>query len=65
MWDNLSAVFPNIWVASAFKGATGPRATVTNIQYHIDNHYSWLETLRQLGNKFKSVRGIAITGWQR
>ncbi|XP_059144400.1 hexosaminidase D-like [Physella acuta] len=65
LWENLSAVFPNIWVASAFKGATGPRAPVTNIRYHLDNHGTWLDSLRAIKNKFKEVKGIAITGWQR
>ncbi|KAH9507774.1 hypothetical protein Btru_053688 [Bulinus truncatus] len=65
LWDNLSAVFPNIWIASAFKGATGPKSAVTNIIYHLDNNTSWLDTVRLVKNKFKNIQGIAITGWQR
>ncbi|CAL1528060.1 unnamed protein product [Lymnaea stagnalis] len=65
LWDKLSSVFPNIWIASAFKGATGPKAKITNIRYHLDNHTSWLDTLRIIKHKFKSVQGIALTGWQR
>ncbi|XP_005096331.1 hexosaminidase D [Aplysia californica] len=65
LWENLSAIFPKIWIASAFKGATGPRAAITNIRYHLDNHHAWLETLRSMSQKFKAIQGIAITGWQR
>lgn len=65
LWNNLSAIFPNIWIASAFKGATGPRLPITNISYHLDNHNSWLEILRTISQKFKTIQGIAFTGWQR
>ncbi|RUS76014.1 hypothetical protein EGW08_016219 [Elysia chlorotica] len=65
LWDNLSAVFPNIWIASAFKGATGPTAVVTNINFHLDNHSAWFGLLKTVSQKFKSVKGIALTGWQR
>ncbi|CAG5135906.1 unnamed protein product [Candidula unifasciata] len=65
IWNNLSAVFPNIWIASAFKGATGPRTAITNIRYHLDNHGAWLDALRVMKHKFKSIKGIALTGWQR
>ncbi|GFN91360.1 hexosaminidase d-like [Plakobranchus ocellatus] len=65
IWDNLSAVFPNIWIASAFKGATGPSAMVTNLHFHLDNHNTWFYVLKMIRHKFKSIRGIALTGWQR
>ncbi|BFZ13114.1 hypothetical protein BsWGS_16153 [Bradybaena similaris] len=65
IWNYLSAVFPNIWIASAFKGATGPHTPITNIRYHLDNHSAWLDVLRVMKQKFKSIKGIALTGWQR
>lgn len=65
IWDRLSKVFPNIWVASAFKGATGACIYATNIMYHVDNHLTWLSVLEQIKSKFENIRGIALTGWQR
>lgn len=65
MWDRYSKVFPNIWLASAFKGATGSCMYVTNIMYHVENHLSWITIIAKEKHKFQKVRGIAITGWQR
>ncbi|KAL3876982.1 hypothetical protein ACJMK2_034752 [Sinanodonta woodiana] len=64
-WDRLSRVFPNIWVASAFKGATGSCVYTTNIMYHIDNQMAWLSVIEREKAKFKKIRGVALTGWQR
>lgn len=65
IWDKFSQVFPNIWFASAFKGATGSSMYVTNIKYHVENHISWLQVLEKEKTKFHNFRGFAITGWQR
>lgn len=65
LWDRLSKVFPNIWIASAFKGATGACVYATNIMYHIDNHLTWLSVLEREKSKFQNIRGIVVTGWQR
>ncbi|KAL5019127.1 hypothetical protein ScPMuIL_004849 [Solemya velum] len=65
LWDRLSKVFPNIWVASAFKGATGACMYATNICYHRDNHLTWLSVMNREKLKFQCIRGMAITGWQR
>lgn len=65
IWDKYSKVFPNIWFASAFKGATGANAYATNIAYHLDNHTVWLDVMAREGSKFKKVQGCALTGWQR
>ena len=65
LWDRLSKVFPNIWAASAFKGATGACVYATNIMYHIDNHLTWLSVLEREKSKFQNIRGIVVTGWQR
>ena len=58
-------VFEDIWAASAFKGATGPCAFVTDIGFHVENHRVWLRSIRNNQSKFKSFRGLALTGWQR
>lgn len=66
IWDRYSSIFDSVWVASAFKGATGPNQYVTDIAYHIENHVSWLSVVEKEAKKFKNgISGIAITGWQR
>ncbi|XP_033737366.1 hexosaminidase D-like isoform X1 [Pecten maximus] len=65
IWDKFSQVFPNIWFASAFKGATGSSVYVTNIKYHVENHLGWLQILEKEKMKFHNFRGFTITGWQR
>lgn len=60
------SVFGGVWVASAFKGATGPCALATDISYHVENHKQWINVvssdIRPLTDKF---HGYALTGWQR
>ena len=41
-WTKYLNVFNSIWVASAFKGATGSDQVVTDINYHMQNHMSWV-----------------------
>ncbi|XP_025092976.1 hexosaminidase D-like isoform X2 [Pomacea canaliculata] len=65
LWQKLSSIFSSVWVASAFKGATGPRACATNINYHLENHLNWIAALNEMKCLFKNIHGIAITGWQR
>lgn len=31
MWDKYATVFQNVWIATAFKGATGPDKYITDI----------------------------------
>jgi hexosaminidase len=66
IWSRYGQVFRGLWVASAFKGATGPCAVLTDIGYHVENHKEWLNvvstTVRPLTDKF---HGFALTGWQR
>ena len=65
-WNVFADVFPNIWAASAFKGAFGETLTVPNIKMHLENNQAWLEVMSEQHKYFKgSFRGIAITGWQR
>ena len=65
VWDRYAMVFEDIWAASAFKGATGPCAFVTDIGFHVDNHCIWFRYIRNNQSKFKSFKGLALTGWQR
>lgn len=65
IWEKFSKVFPNIWIGSAFKGATGSCLYVTNISFHIDNHLAWLSVIQKEKLKFQNIRGFAVTGWQR
>lgn len=64
LFERYAAVFQNIWVASAFKGATGSTQFLPPIQHHINNNLMWMSILSEKKhiNKFK---GIALTGWQR
>ncbi|KAI1287965.1 hypothetical protein HDE_09718 [Halotydeus destructor] len=64
-WLGFADVFPNIWSASAFKGAFGETLTVPNAKMHLENSEAWLEVMAEQERNFKSFRGIAVTGWQR
>ncbi|CAN7990657.1 unnamed protein product [Ixodes hexagonus] len=63
VWNKYSR-FGGVWAASAFKGATGARQLLPDIRYHLKNHHSWLEALKQHKQSWP-LRGIALTGWQR
>nr|XP_033817412.1 hexosaminidase D [Geotrypetes seraphini]XP_033817413.1 hexosaminidase D [Geotrypetes seraphini]XP_033817414.1 hexosaminidase D [Geotrypetes seraphini] len=55
--------FSKLWVASAFKGATGANQSLTHIGHHVDNHLQWLKVASSQPAHF--LQGIALTGWQR
>lgn len=65
LWVKYSRVFPNIWAASAFKGATGSCQILPITIHHVSNHERWLAVLKTNRERFKAVRGIALTGWSR
>lgn len=65
LWIKFSSVFPNIWAATAFKGATGSTRQIPIISHHISNHERWLEELGTHFNKINEFRGTAFTGWSR
>uniref|UniRef100_A0AAU8KYZ5 beta-N-acetylhexosaminidase n=1 Tax=Sogatella furcifera TaxID=113103 RepID=A0AAU8KYZ5_SOGFU len=65
VWDKYERVFDTVWVASAFKGATGSCQVLPIIKVHTSNHLGWLNTLEKHGNRFKRIQGIAMTGWSR
>ena len=59
-------VFEKIWIASAFKGASGELAVITSIEHHYRNHVAWLEVMMQKSSKtILKFKGIALTGWSR
>ncbi|KAK3912819.1 Hexosaminidase D [Frankliniella fusca] len=64
VWSMYSHNFKNIWIASAFKGATGPDELLTNFTYHLENHMSWMAIVEQFKHQV-NFRGIMMTGWQR
>lgn len=64
LWDKYSTIFPAVWIASAFKGATGPDKLLTDIGYHLDNHRAWMDIFATYSSQLK-FRGLMITGWQR
>ncbi|XP_016879973.1 hexosaminidase D isoform X1 [Homo sapiens] len=55
--------FPQLWAASAFKGATGPSQAVPPVEHHLRNHVQWLQVAGS--GPTDSLQGIILTGWQR
>nr|XP_018917946.1 PREDICTED: hexosaminidase D-like [Bemisia tabaci]XP_018917947.1 PREDICTED: hexosaminidase D-like [Bemisia tabaci]XP_018917948.1 PREDICTED: hexosaminidase D-like [Bemisia tabaci]XP_018917949.1 PREDICTED: hexosaminidase D-like [Bemisia tabaci]XP_018917950.1 PREDICTED: hexosaminidase D-like [Bemisia tabaci]XP_018917951.1 PREDICTED: hexosaminidase D-like [Bemisia tabaci] len=64
LWKKYSVVFKKVWVASAFKGATGSCQILPVISHHISNHEKWSMVLADPEFKMKFL-GIALTGWSR
>lgn len=64
VWKNYEKLFPEIWIASAFKGATHQLELIPNANKHYLNQLSWLNMISKLSNPSK-IRGIALTGWSR
>ena len=62
--QRFSNVFPCIWAASAFKGASGHSADYVPVAERIQNHVSWSRILQSFPGPGKLV-GIALTGWSR
>lgn len=65
LWEKYSNIFTNIWIASAFKGATSSCQVIPINKYHISNHEAWLAELGVHGGKIIRFKGIALTGWSR
>ncbi|XP_066444259.1 hexosaminidase D isoform X2 [Eleutherodactylus coqui] len=55
--------FQKIWLASAFKGATGASQQLTHIGHHLENQRRWLQVMQRIPDE--SLQGMVITGWQR
>lgn len=59
-------VFPRVWLAPAFKGASGPRAFMPDVAKHAANTLAWMATGRRAQRQAGlSVAGLVITGWSR
>ena len=66
MWQRYSDVFDEIWIASSYKGSSGPCADMVPIQHHINNHLSWLALVDNFHNDIScKIKGISLTGWSR
>ncbi|KAJ1526955.1 hypothetical protein ONE63_008502 [Megalurothrips usitatus] len=65
LWEKYSSTFSSVWVASAFKGATGSCQQLPSLPHHVSNHERWLKELPLIVSKFDNFRGIALTGWSR
>lgn len=65
MWRKYSHVFPNIWIASVYKGASGSCQLLPIAFQHVSNHEHWLQIVVGLVDRFRKIRGIALTGWSR
>jgi len=59
-------MFPEVWVASSFKGSSGEITTMSYIGHHQRNQQTWLEVMYTASFQHKiNFTGIAITGWSR
>ena len=65
MWKKYAEIFPHIWLASSFKGATGQAQYIVDIEHHLANHKAWIQLMKKYSGLFKSINGITLTGWQR
>lgn len=61
-----AAVFPRVWLAPAFKGASGPRAFMPDAARQAANTMAWVVTGRRAQRRAGlGVAGLVITGWSR
>jgi hexosaminidase len=59
-------MFPEVWVASSYKGSSGETTTMSYIGHHQRNQQTWLEAMYIASERYKvNFTGIAITGWSR
>jgi hexosaminidase len=45
LYEKYGRIFQNVWIASAYKGASGELSAITSIQHHYLNHISWIDVL--------------------
>ncbi|XP_063880000.1 hexosaminidase D-like [Scylla paramamosain] len=60
-----AAIFPKVWLAPAFKGATGPRAIMPDAARHAANTLAWVQVAQRMQHARLNVAGLIITGWSR
>jgi hexosaminidase len=60
------ALFPEVWVASSYKGSSNEITTMSYIGHHQRNQQTWLEAMYIASDRQKvNFTGVAITGWSR
>ncbi|KAM8890096.1 hexosaminidase D isoform 1-T1 [Synchiropus picturatus] len=59
-----AAGMSELWAASSFKGSTSVVTNVPRTQRHVENHLQWLKVATSISSGI-TLKGIAITGWQR
>lgn len=64
LWDKYATAFNCVWIATAFKGATGPDKYTIDIAYHLENHRSWMKLVAMYSDQMR-FKGAILTGWQR
>ena len=65
LWSVYSKVFPSIWGASAFKGASSPTEYAPNVYQRVVNNLAWQRVITSEDKFFKSIGGLVFTGWSR
>ena len=60
-----AAIFPRVWLAPAFKGATGPRAIMPDAARHAANTLAWVQVAQRMHHARLNTAGVIITGWSR
>ncbi|CAJ0585971.1 unnamed protein product, partial [Mesorhabditis spiculigera] len=65
MWRNLSTVFPNVWGASAYKGANGADKMDNAMKPYLKNNQEWFVQTMKHSEQFSTFRGMILTGWSR
>lgn len=64
LWNSYKKHFKKVWIASAFKGATGSNEVLPATAHYLQNHHSWMSVVAEYSNQI-NFQGIIITGWQR
>ncbi|CAL4133633.1 unnamed protein product, partial [Meganyctiphanes norvegica] len=58
--------FPSVWVAPAFKGATGPSSIMPNAARSAENTLAWQNVAKDVQKKMGlKISGTVLTGWSR
>jgi len=66
IYEKYGRIFGSIWIATAYKGASGELAVVTSIQHHYLNHLSWIDIMKEkISRNILKFKGVALTGWSR
>ena len=66
LFKKYGRLFEKIWIASAYKGASGELAKITSIEHRYRNHISWMKVMKdKVTRNILKFKGIALTGWSR